>query len=66
MNSNIHLFTIAQTDPWKPYDNPGKKPPKPGVPEASDYGVVFMFICLVIVIAWRYELRKKWDNRNKK
>ena len=66
MNSNICLYTIAQADPWQPYENNGKKPPKPGIPEASDYGAVLIFICLVIVIAWRYELKSKFFGGKKK
>ncbi len=47
--------TIAQADPWQPYENKGKKPPKPGIPEPWAYGLLFVALCVALVLKRRHK-----------
>lgn len=56
--SKIYLMiyqTIAQADPWQPYENKGKKKPKPGVPEPAFYGAVLVLLCVILVLKHRHK-----------
>jgi hypothetical protein len=51
------ITLIAQTtqpDPWKPYENPGKKP-RPNIPEPATY--LAISLCLLIVALARWQRR---------
>jgi hypothetical protein len=54
----MNYTTIAQADPWQPYDNNGKKKPKPGVPEVDALGFVLIGFAISLLVARRY-LRKQ-------
>lgn len=49
--------TIAQADPWQPYEQ-GKKKPKPGVPEVDALGFVLVAFAISLLVARRFLRRQ--------
>lgn len=50
--------TIAQADPWQPYEPAAKKKPKPGVPEAADFGLILVGFALLLLVGRRFLRRQ--------
>lgn len=51
MHDTYLCTTLAQADPWKPYDNPGKKP-KPSIPEPMTYLGITLALLIVLAARW--------------